>query len=212
VAQFLDQRRTADLPGSESLRQEAPQARLGQLAGRVAEGDLSAQTLRRLNGAIVAHADTDKLSLTVPRLPEGSAQLLKRAEKLEGEIRGLAATVAADPKATPDGTYSQLLSRSAEALAVHGRLEGQYRQLLGIADPGQPPRGVSLTAWTTAFLQAAEKKGLSVDAALGQLANVSRVPLQAPMAITGRAVSLAYFAAQRVAQTLTQDVKQALRQ
>lgn len=212
VAQFLDQRRAADLPGSESLKQEAAQGRLAQLAGKVAEGDLSAQTLRRLNGAIVAHAETDKLSLAVARLPEGSAQLLKRAEKLEGEIRGLAATVASDPRAAPDGTYSQLLSKSAEALAIHGRLEGQYRQLLGIADPGQPPRGVSLTAWTTAFLQSAEKKGLSVDAALGQLANASRVPIEAPMAITGRAVSLAYFAAQRVAHTVTQDMKQALRQ
>ena len=149
--------------------------RLALIAERVAHGDFSPESLRRLNGEIVAAALSGKP--VIPRLPEQAStpqELLQRFQAVRTKVTRLAEEVAQSDKPSLE-KLSRLFQASSEGVHLHQRFDHLQRQALKLADPDKPPAGVSQQAWLAGWLRLAQDKGLSRPEAVSHVLNAGRV-------------------------------------
>ena len=178
-----------------------PAERLRQAATRVGDGDLSPDALRRLNAEVVRSVPGSAIPPPIFQAPADPRELVERYLKVRGEIVDLSRQVT-----TPEGLdragRTVLLSRSAEALALHQHVEALHRRALGVLTPEPAPRGISQTAWDLAWLRRAAENGLLPAQAQSHLGNMLRAPMAAGSLATGRALWMGAMMLRSLAQKM----------
>ena len=156
--------------------------RLAEATSRVAAGDLSPETLRRLNAFLLIEIPPNRITLPVLPADAGPHAGLDALARLAPEIVNGAQRLAGGDTPRPEEA-TRLFASSAEAVAWLRHLDRQQRATAGIPEPGRPPREVSELAWRAAWVEVASGRGLPPQAAASHLGNLARAsPEGAPRA------------------------------